>query len=115
MKSMRTWANPELFPAAELVQTHGTCLTKKAQFLPRSFQNNLIVAILFSCTLSPQSEEIAAEDEAEHEDKEADAQDDDVDVERQVEELLGCHLAVEFGVLQSNVTQTPVTPFDRMH
>ena len=52
-------------------------------------------------------EEVAAEDEAEHDDEEANAQDDDVEVERQVEELLGRHLAVEFGVLQSKVTQTP--------
>lgn len=44
-------------------------------------------------------EHVAAEDEAEHEDKEADAQDDDVYVERQVEELLRGHLAVGVDVL----------------
>ena len=32
-------------------------------------------------------EQVAAEDEAEHEYEEANAQDDDVDIERQVEEL----------------------------
>lgn len=51
--------------------------------------------------------QVAAEDEAEHEDEEANAQDDDIDVERQVEELFGCHLAVGVDVLQSKVTQTP--------
>lgn len=52
-------------------------------------------------------EQVAAEDEAEHEDEEADAQDDDVDVEWQLEDLLRCHLAVGVNVLQCKVTQTP--------
>lgn len=52
-------------------------------------------------------EQVAAKDEAEHEDEEANAQDDDIDVERQVEELFRCHLAVGVDVLQSKVTQTP--------
>lgn len=52
-------------------------------------------------------EQVAAEDEAEHEDEEANAQDDDVDVEGQVEEHFRCHSAVGVGVLQSKVTQAP--------
>lgn len=62
-------------------------------------------------TLSPVCwvvpEQVAAENEAEHEDKEANAQDTDVDVERQVEELLRCHLAAEVGGAQANFTQMP--------
>lgn len=38
-----------------------------------------------SCYFIP--EQVATEEEAEHEDEEADAQDDDVNVERQVKEL----------------------------
>lgn len=49
-------------------------------------------------------EQVAAQDEAEHEDEEANAQDDDVDFERQMEELLRRHPAVRVSVLQHKVT-----------
>lgn len=68
------------------------------------------------CCVVP--EQVAAEDEAEHEDEGADAQDDDIDIEWQVEELFRCHLAVGVDVLQSKVTQTPcedTTHEERLH
>lgn len=46
-----------------------------------------------SAPLPPVPEQVAAEDQAEHEDEEADAQDDDVDVYRQVEDGFRCHCA----------------------
>lgn len=52
-------------------------------------------------------EQVAAEDEAEHEGEEADAQDDDVNIKRQVEETFACHVAVRDEFLQFKVTQTP--------
>ena len=48
-------------------------------------------------------EQVAAEDEAEHEDEEADAQDDDVDVEWQAVEVLHRHVAL---AQRSRATQT---------
>lgn len=46
-------------------------------------------------------EQVAAEDKAEREDEEADAQDDYIDVEWQLEELFRCHLAAGFDVTQA--------------
>lgn len=52
-------------------------------------------------------DEIAAEDEAEHEDKDACTKDDHVDVERKVLETDGWHRAGLVGANQSQATETP--------
>lgn len=52
-------------------------------------------------------DKIAAEDEAEHEDKDACAEDDHVDVQREVLETDGWHGAGLVGAYQSQATETP--------
>lgn len=52
-------------------------------------------------------DKIAAEDKAEHEDKNARAEDDHIDVERKVLETDGWHGAGLVGANQSQATETP--------
>lgn len=58
-------------------------------------------------------DKIAAEDEAEHEDEDARAEDDHVDVERQVLETDGWHGAGLVGTNQSQATETPCKEGER--
>lgn len=115
VKSMRAGTHSKLISTPEFFQTHCTGLSKKAQFLARPFKHHLIISILFSGPLSPQPEQVAAEDHAEQEDEEADAQDDDVDIEGEVVDLFRGHLAVWVNDLQSWATHASVTPKDWVH
>lgn len=51
-------------------------------------------------------EKVAAEDETEHKDKEADAQHNDIHIEREVVDVRR-HAAVVFRVLRTQTTQAP--------
>lgn len=113
VEGVGTQTHSQLILAAELLQTHGTRLTNKTEYLSCSFQNNLI-SMLFSRALLS-SEQVAAEEEAEQEDEEGDANDDDVDVEGQVVQVRCVHVAFEVGALGSGATQAPVAPLDGVH
>lgn len=58
---------------------------------------------------------IAAEYEAEYEDEDACAEDHDIDIERKVLEGDGWHSAGLIGVNQSQTTEAPVAPLERVH
>lgn len=94
VEGVLAWQHPQLIFDFEVLQTHGTRLPMEVQLLRVTFQNHLSVAKALTLGLvSEFADEVAAEDEAQDEDEDARAEDDHVDVKREVLEGDGRHRA----------------------